>query len=189
MALSSSIKKHLQTLNLSGKRKEALSFLRKYISSQKSDSEAKLKFAWFLYHVALDEEKGKKMRKHLTEAKKIYETVLKNKLTKDKLSIMNARMCLAQIMAILGEKEAIKIAKENFSSQKSVLMSNRLADVYWRLGDNQKALWWFKKSERLAGNNKKDLLVAKLALLNFYKRQSKKVLAKKYQKKFLNLCK
>ena len=187
MALSSKIKNNLQTLNLSGKRKKALSFLRKYINAHRNDSEAKLKFAWFLYHVTLDEEKGKKMRKHLIEAKKIYETVLKNKLTQDKLLIMNARICLAQIMAILGEKEAIKIARENFNSQKSVLMSNRLADVYWRLKNQHKALWWFKKSERLAGNKKVNLLMAKLALLNFYKHQSKKGLAEKYQKEVSKL--
>lgn len=187
MSLSNKIKENLQTLNLSGKRKEALSFLRKYNKVHKNDVEAKLKLAWFIYHVTLDEDRGKKMRKNLLEAKTIYETVLKNKLTKNKLVIINTRMCLAQIMAILGDKEAIKIAKENFDSQKSALMANRLADAYRRLGDKNKALWWFKKSERLAGNNKGDLLVAKLALLNFYKQQSKGTLVKKYQKEISKL--
>lgn len=159
----------------------ALSFLRKYIHTHKDDVEARLEFAWFLYHVALDEEKGKKRHKHLIETKTIYEEILKNKLTKDKLLIINARMCLAQIMAILGEKKAIKIARENFDSQKTTLMANRLADVYRRLGNQRKALWWFKKSEHLAGNNTNDLILAKKALLNFYKYQSKKTLVKKYK--------
>ena len=169
MPLSNKIKKNLDALNLSSNRKKALSFLRKYINLHEDDIEARLKFAWFLYHVTLDDNKGEKLRKNLVKAKEIYNIVLKNKLTKNKLLIINARMCLAQIMAILGEKESIKIAKENFYSQKTTLMANRLADVYNRLGDKQKALWWFKKSENLAGNNRDSLLMAKMALANFYK--------------------
>lgn len=193
--MSISIKIRLKKLKMEGGRAEGIKLIRNYLKSHKPTDEISLELAFFLYHEALIHIENKKSSiKQRKEAESMFNEAIKiciNLIKKDKKIVknttINARIFLAQILAIMGEEEeAIRIAKENFKLNKNSIMANRLADVYNRSNLKKEALYWYKKSEKLS-KRKDDLAFSKLSLACFYLSLKNNNLVLRYKKDILKL--
>ena len=186
------LNKKLDTLNMQGKRKESISLLRSHFKKHQVTDQLELRLAFFLYHHALEIYYGdgakidkEKAKQEFDEDIKICRKIIKD--CKNKKLHLNASIYLAQIYACLGKKKAIEIARKNYLQEKSSVTANRLADVYERLGDNSKALSWYKKEEMLAKKEKPQSVYYILNLAMFYKRIGKNKLAEEYVRTGLKL--
>lgn len=105
------------------------------------------------------------------ESEKIYQEVLEEASEHDfQEFIADALEGLAGIDIDIGEIErginrshkAVQIFKEIGDEKKEAKASNTLAILYYTQGDFSKALWWFKRTQRLAQatDSSKDLLHA-----------------------------
>ncbi|MBD3192877.1 MAG: tetratricopeptide repeat protein [Candidatus Heimdallarchaeota archaeon] len=105
------------------------------------------------------------------QSEKIYQEVLEEATNQDSLEfIADALEGLAGIDIDIGEIErginrshkAVQIFKEIANKKKEAKASNTLAILYYTQGDFSKALWWFKRTQRLAKetDSHKDLLHA-----------------------------
>ncbi len=181
------ILKKIRELNLLNKRKEAIEIARNYLAKEKND-EVLLELAFLLYHEAANFFYKNKNKKTADVMFKEAISILKMLLSRhtSKRVMTNSKIYLAQIYAILGNKLAIKIGKENFKTTKNAVMANRLADIYDRLSENNKALWWYKRSDRLA-QTPEEKIMTKQGLSNFYRKINNDKLSKQYREEALSL--
>jgi len=134
------ILKKITDLNLKDKRSEALLLVNRSLKKHPYSKKLKLKKAFLLYHIAIEPKKynlnNDQENKMINESIDIYKKSINNKNKKDNLS---SRMYLAQIYAILGNKDAVKIGLVNYKENSNTLTANRLMDIYYRLGDLENA--------------------------------------------------
>lgn len=186
------IKNKISDFYLKDDHKGGLDYINKILNKNefKNNHDLLVDKAGLLYHEAIKHFNTKnelpdKQKKYLKEAISICKKILKINRINEKTKL-NAGIFLAQIYACLKNKRAIDIAKNNFENGKNSITANRLADVYYRLGDKNKAEYWYKKYEKMA---KKEKVLSKYVFLDmavFYKKINKNYLANKYLKLLKN---
>jgi len=156
------IRKKVRTYGIKNQHKKGIKFLQSLFNNEEGYSKnerLQLDMAFILYHESIkhlfkkkiSKKQEKESEKQIEKAIKICKRVLYGKSrSKDTKNIINARMFLAQIYAILNKPHAIYLAKENFNQEPGIVTANRLADVYFRLGKIKLAETWYKKYENLA---------------------------------------
>jgi len=197
MKKTNRLEKKLKKLNMSGDRSGAILLIRKYLEKNPPADTLMLHLAFFLYHDATQRlyqnKKSKKetgnIKDYFNESIKILEKIIKKDPQIKNSITFNSRIYLAQIYAILNNsKKAIKLGKENYKIKKNPVTSNRLADIYDRLNQNNKALWWYKNTEKISDKkNKDELILAKQGLSNFYKKIGENGKAEVYKNQTLKL--
>src|SRR3989339_1258228 len=197
MKKTNQLEKKLKNLNMSGDRSGAILLIRKYLEKNPPADTLMLQLAFFLYHDATQRlyqnKKSKKetgnIKDYFNESIKILEKIIKKDPQIKNSITFNSRIYLAQIYAILNNsKKAIKLGKENYKIKKNPVTSNRLADIYDRLNQNNKALWWYKNTEKISDKkNKDELILAKQGLSNFYKKIGENGKAEVYKNQTLKL--
>lgn len=191
------IRKKVRSYAVKDQHVKGVKFLRHLFNEKKysEDERLQLDMAFILYHEAIKhiskEKISKKLKKETKKqvgeainiCKKILYGTGRSKNTKN---IINAKMFLAQMYAILGKTSAINLAKENFNQEPCAVTANRLADVYFRLGKIRSAETWYKKYENLA--LKEDCLTYQVFadMAVFYKEIKKEKLAQEYLRKAFN---
>lgn len=143
-------KDQIKKLNVENKRPEALSLVERELAVNPNDEDLLLWKAFFLFHIAIDEDTNNPYSKErmIEDSIKLYKKII------DINDELNPKMFLAQIYAHQGNREAIKIAKENYKTNPSSLTLNRLIDVYKRLGQNDDAVNLFEQYEEQANIEK-----------------------------------
>ncbi len=187
----------IQKLNLLNKRQEAIELLLPHIKDIEIKNSPRLfvKYAFLLYHVKLPEYSLKRGSKkqiiaeaNINKAQKILQNVIAlDKKYLSRKDLLSSKVFLAQIYAITKNKKAISLAKNNYKNSPSVTTANRLADVYFRLGDIKKAKIAYEKYENLLIKNKMLDFVALGDLAVIFKSLGDKTKADEYFKKALPL--
>ncbi len=174
-------KDYLLTLARNRKYEEGIKLIEGRIKKIGSTTELLLQEAFFQYHHAADL-KYNNPKKNLTNdleiindkfkhALKICREIIENKKIQHKNHILNARLYLAQIYAMLGNVEKGKsLAKQTFKLFPTTLTAERTADVHLRLNDTKGAICWYKKSIKLA-RKIPEKIIARLGLAIAYKKR------------------
>lgn len=115
--------------------------------------------AFFLYHYAAylkynhtqDSKRKALIKQNFKQAIDICKLVIKQLRNIDNRNLLNVRIYLAQIYAMIGcAKEAKKVARQTFKYCPSDLTAERAADVNLRLNDLSSAISWYKMAIKLA---------------------------------------
>ncbi|MCR4334116.1 MAG: hypothetical protein NUV47_00050 [Patescibacteria group bacterium] len=178
-AIRITLNNRLIHLAVCGKHKNAIKILRPLIKKT-SDTDLLLKLAFMLYHNALkhfwkknvSKKRKKEVKLQIDEAIHICKKIILRETRKKIISkdIISARIFLGQIYTAIGNnKDAIKIAKQNFKDQPNALTANRMADVYLRLDKYIEAGKWYKKYAEIAKKEKipSYFIATDMAVFNF----------------------
>jgi len=143
--------------------------------------------AFFLYHYAatllyseskLSHKAEKNIQSYFNQAILICKNVIKTEKI-NKVNYLNSRLYLAQIYVMQNKyKEANDFAKQTHKLKPSSLTAERIADIYLRSNDFQKAIIWYKKSINLS-NKIPQKLLSQIAIAICYKKMKKKKQAEK----------
>jgi len=145
------------------------------------DEETLIQKAFFLYHYAAylmydRTQKSKKkvlITRNFEEAIDICKLVIKKRRDIHERNLLNARIYLAQIYAMMDRaKEAKKLARQTFEHQPSALTAERAADVHLRLNDLPGAFTWYRTAITQA-KKIEEKSMAQIGLAIVYKRIGK----------------
>lgn len=153
--------------------------------------------AFFLYHYAAylkynhtqDSKSKALIKQNFKQAIDICKLVIKKLRNIDNRNLLNVRIYLAQIYAMIGRaKEAKQVARQTFQYYPSDLTAERAADVNLRLNDLSRAISWYKTAIKLA-KKADSKSMAKIGLAVAYKQNGKTPSALKEASDALQLLK
>lgn len=173
-------KAYLLTLARNMRYEKGIDMIQTRIDKIGNTTESLLQKAFFQYHHAADLKynNAKRNTAHDLEiinnkfkkAQKICLEIIENKNVRSKNQILNARLYLAQIYAMLGkEEDAESLTKQTFKLFPSTLTSERVADIYFRLGEYKIATYWYSRAVKLARKTP-EKLIAELGLAITYRK-------------------
>lgn len=149
------IEKKLLKLARDTRYEEGMRIIDTYLRHHELTDKLLLFRAFLLYHHAakLMYGKGKTksfkqknfIQKKFESAISICKHLIRKQHSIDNQVYLNSRLYLAQIYAMLGKKkEAILFARKTYKINPSTLTAERLADVYYRLGETNNAIFWYE---------------------------------------------
>ena len=165
--------------------REGLEIIQRFNRKYGPVNEILIQKAFFLYHYAAylmyDHTQASKkkalIRQNFEQAINICKLLIKKLHNIDDRNLLNVRIYLAQIYAMIGRsKEAKNIARLTFNYCPSTLTSERAADVHLRLNDLHRAIFWYRKSIKLA-KQIDEKVMAQIGLAVMYKQMGKTVVA------------
>ncbi len=162
--------------------KVGISYVRSLLEKSPDNDELKVWLATFLYHYAFAH---KSKPEELSGAIKILEDVIERHQNSADLSktVLNARLFLAQIYSSIDCHRAISLATENYKLFKGKLTANRLADVFLRCEEKDKASEWYAKYHRHSVEEQSDDHQVHATLAVAYKRLDMKKQSDKWIKR------
>ena len=172
------IEERLVTLARGTRYKEGIRLIDNYVKKYGKVDELLTQKAFFYYHYAAFikyggghvEKRAKLIQWYFQHAIDICRSIIEKLDDIENKNLLNSRLYLAQIYAMLGiAGRAKKIALQTFKYKPSSLTAERAADVCLRIQDNRGALLWYKKSVNLAKNSASRLM-SRIGIAITYKR-------------------
>lgn len=177
---------------------EGLEVIQRFHEKYGPADEILIQKAFFLYHYAAhlmydyatqNDKKKALIKQNFEQAIDICKLVMKRRRDIEDRNLLNVRLYLAQIYAMLGRaKEAKNIARQTFKYHHSALTAERAADVHLRLNDLPGAIHWYKMAIKQA-KKADEKSMAQIGLAIIYKQIGKTFFALKEALKALQLLK